>query len=198
MIGAQSFGGGPATLQLISREMVVRRGWLTEMEYVHFWTLSTLVPGINLLAFTMLIGRKLAGGRGMFATLFGLLLPSVTITVLLTAGFVAIRQWSSFQAMLHGLIPATAGLMFVVVLNMGRPLLKESLRLGRANLSLALVFIAATAIMIGLLRWPVWLALLLALLAGPLLSSPRFATYPSVEKPPSEQALAEEKPEDGR
>lgn len=189
MIGAQSFGGGPATLQLIRREMIIKRGWLTDLEYSHYWTLSTLVPGINMIAFAILIGRKLAGWRGAAATLVGMLVPSTLITVLLTAGFVALQSSSLFQAMLRGVIPATAAMMFVVMLNLGRPLLKESRRQGWANFGLSLVLIFATAAMIGLLKWPVWLALLLALLAGPLLSSARFSPNFAVESPAAKTAL---------
>lgn len=190
VIGAQSFGGGPATLQLIRREMIVKRGWLTDLEYSHYWTLSTLVPGINMIAFAILIGRKLVGWRGAAATLVGMLVPSTLITILLTAGFVALQSSSIFQAMLRGVIPATAAMMFVVMLNLGRPLLKESRRQGWANFGLSLVFIFTTAAMIGLLKWPVWLALLLALLAGPLLSSSFFSPYFEVKPPAAKLALS--------
>ncbi len=169
LIGAQSFGGGPTTLQSIRREMTLKRGWITEMEFVHFWTLSSLVPGINMLSFAIQIGRKLAGWRGIAATLIGLLLPSTLITVAITAGFSAVQNWPPFQAMLRGILPAAAGLMFVTFLQMTRPLLRESRRQGWASLGVSLGFIGVTAAMIGLLRWPVWLALLLAMLSGVLL-----------------------------
>ncbi len=195
LIGGQSFGGGPATLELIRREMTLKRGWLTEQEYVRFWTLCNLVPGINLIAFAILIGRKLAGWAGGLATLAGMLLPSTTITVLLTMGFVSIQNWQPFQKMLHGIIPATAGLMFVVLFNLGRPLFKESYSQGWRNLGLSTIFVASVAIMIGLLKLPVFLALVLAAVAGPLLTSARFSSVKVALPPPPIEIVASQQDE---
>lgn len=173
MIGAQSFGGGPATLQLIRREMIDRRGWIKEDEFVRLWTLCTLVPGINLIAFAILAGRQLAGWRGVAATLTGMLLPSVLITTFLTAGFTSIQNLPVFHSMLNGIIPATAALMFVFVIQMGRPLVMEGLREGPPSLAVTLFFIAGTALLISVLHLPVWMVLLLAAAAGSVaLSNP--------------------------
>lgn len=172
-IGAQSFGGGPSTQQLIRQQMTIKREWISEAEYVRFWTLCVLVPGINLIAFAILIGNKLAGWRGILATLIGMLFPSSLITVVLTAGFISAQQWPPFQAMLRGILPATAGLMFVFVLNMGRPLLKESGQEGRSSLAFSLAFITSAALLLGWLALPVWIVLPLAAGLGAFVFSPR-------------------------
>jgi chromate transporter len=142
--------------------MIVRHKWLTDEDYVRMWALCTLAPGINQLAFATLIGRKLAGWPGIAATLSGLLVPSSLITALLTVGFTAIQSWPPFQAVLRGVIPATAGLMFMVMINMGRPLVKEGLREGQRRLILTFAFILLVGFMIGFLRLPVIGVLLVA------------------------------------
>src|SRR5262249_37167793 len=86
-IGLQSFGGGTSTVFLIQREFIEKRNWLTMEEYIILWNLCLFTPGINLASLTILIGRKLGGYRGIVASLVGMLLPSATITCLLTAGF---------------------------------------------------------------------------------------------------------------
>lgn len=153
--------------------MIVRHNWLTEAEYVRLWALCTLAPGINQLALATLIGRRLAGWRGIIATLSGLLVPSGLITTFLTAGFTLIQQWPPFQAILRGVIPATAGLMFMVMLNMGRPLVKESQREGQRRLILTFTFILMVGFMIGFLKLPVIAVLVLATgLGGLFFKSP--------------------------
>src|SRR5438094_7868654 len=85
-VGLHSFGGGATTLTLIRRAVVDRYGWLSEAEFTREWTLCQLAPGINLLALAILIGRRLGGARGVALALLGLLLPSVGVTIVMTAG----------------------------------------------------------------------------------------------------------------
>jgi len=140
--------------------MVVKHKWLTDDDYVRMWALCTLAPGINQLAFATLIGRKLAGWLGIVAALSGLLVPSGLITLFLTAGFTLIQGWPPFQAVLRGVIPATAGLMFMVMINMGRPLVKEGRREGRFRLILTFAIILLVGFAIGIPKWPVFGVLL--------------------------------------
>ncbi len=171
--------------------MIVRHKWLTDEDYVRMWALCTLAPGINQLAFATLIGRKLAGWPGIAATVGGLLVPSSLITALLTAGFTAIQSWPPFQAVLRGVIPATAGLMFMVMINMGRPLVREGLREGQRRLILTFAFILLVGFMIGFLKWPVIGVLLVGSgLGGIFFKAPLFpskqveaAAEPAKEQP---------------
>src|SRR5437660_3778048 len=113
-IGLQSFGGGASTLLLIRQGFVEKRDWISASELQHFWNLCQFTPGINLLALTILIGRKLGGRRGMAVSLAGLLLPSAAVTCLLAASFRAAQHSPAVHAGLRGVVPATAGVMAVV------------------------------------------------------------------------------------
>src|SRR5258708_841508 len=109
-IGLQSFGGGAATLYLIRREAVERRGWLSDQEYARYWGICQIAPGINILGLVILIGWQLSGAVGAALALAGLLLPSAAITILLTAMYSRIEQGPLAQAALHGVVPPTGGL----------------------------------------------------------------------------------------
>lgn len=123
-IGLQSFGGGASTTLLIQRTFIERRGWLTMEEFTHLWNLCLLTPGINLIAVTVLIGKKLAGARGIVASVAGLLVPSASITCLLAALFSQVEHATIVQAVLRGVVPATAGVMGVVLVNFAKPLVR--------------------------------------------------------------------------
>ena len=84
-IGATSFGGGSATQLLIQQHFVERRRWLTAEEFAQVWAVVQFAPGINLIAVAVVIGKKLGGARGAFASAFGMLLPAAGITVAMTA-----------------------------------------------------------------------------------------------------------------
>ena len=150
-LGLQSFGGGTATLALVRRAAVETHGWVTEAEFTRFWSLVQIAPGINLLALTILIGRRTAGAKGIALALAGLLLPSAGVTVLLTASYERVQNTPLVRDALHGVIPATVGLGLVTAWQIARPALLQSRREGRGNLavSLALLLFAAAAMQWG-------------------------------------------------
>jgi len=146
-LGLQSFGGGAATLALIRRAAVDTHGWVTEAEFARFWSLVQLAPGINLLALTILIGRRTAGAKGIAPALAGLLLPSALVTILLTASYQRVQSAPLVKDALHGILPATVGLGLVTAWQIARPPLVESRREGRGSfaLSLGLLLLSAGA-----------------------------------------------------
>lgn len=178
-LGLQSFGGGLATLALIRRMAVEEQRWLTEPEFLRCWSLVQLAPGINLLALTILIGRKVAGVRGIVLAVFGLLLPSATITILLTAVYARVQHSTLVRDALHGLIPATVGVGLVTAGQIARPLLQQSRREGGGSLLLSLLLLGGSALAAWLGHVPV---LLILGTAGALGALWHWARRPSPQK----------------
>ncbi|HZO90925.1 MAG TPA: chromate transporter [Chthonomonadaceae bacterium] len=167
LLGCQSFGGGTATLALIRRVIVEQRQWVSEAEFTRFWSLCQVAPGINLVAVTILIGRKLKGAPGILVSVLGLLLPSVAITILLTACYSRLEHLRAMQSALRGIIPATVGLGFMTAINIARPLIQESQHEGKGHAAMSLVLIVG-ALLLALWHKPVILVLLSAGLASGL------------------------------
>lgn len=165
-LGLQSFGGGAATLALIRRAAVDTHGWVTEAEFARFWSLVQIAPGINLLALTILIGRRTAGAQGIAPALAGLLLPSAGVTVLLTASYQRIQDAAPVRDAPHGIIPATVGLGLVTAWQIARPPLMESRRAGRGRFGASLGLLLASAVAAQWGHLPVLVILLGAGCAG--------------------------------
>jgi chromate transporter len=159
VLGFQSFGGGVATLTLIRRKIVEQQGWLSEAEFIRNWGLVQMAPGINLLGLTILIGQRVAGAKGVALALLGLLLPSVTLTLLLTALYEHIQHLEVVQAALRGVIPATVGLGLLTAMQMARPLLVASRREGKASFLLSSILLSGSGMLVAWQHWPVILVL---------------------------------------
>ncbi|GAB4444277.1 MAG: hypothetical protein OHK0015_45480 [Chloroflexi bacterium OHK40] len=168
MLGVQSFGGGTATLFLIRRAVVEQQRWLSDEEFTRDWSLCFIAPGINLLCMTVLVGHRVRGLRGAVIALTGLLLPSVTITIIMTALYRSLQRIDAVQAAVEGIIPATVGLGLMLAANMARPLLAAARREGRASLSISVVLLAASIVVAALWRPPVALVLCCAGACGAL------------------------------
>lgn len=152
LIGLQSFGGGSSTTFLIQSTFIDKYKYITIEEYMHYWNLCQFTPGINLIALNILLGRKLAGTRGIIASLLGMLIPSAAITVILTALFASIQHNPVVQAVMRGVVPATAGLMLVVGLRFALPLLQQARTEGWKALIISTVLIIACALTIIVLQ----------------------------------------------
>jgi chromate transporter len=141
---------------------------MTMEEYMHMWNLCIFTPGINLVALTILIGRKLGGVWGIVVSLAGMLLPSGLITCLLAAGFQLIQHDPMVQAIVRGVVPATAGIMLVVGLRFAQPLVQLAWKEGWLRLGISVILIVACALMIIALKISVIPVLLVTALLGML------------------------------
>ena len=172
-IGLQSFGGGASTTLLIQRAFIEKHAWLSMEEFAHLWNLCILTPGINLVALTVLIGKKLGGTWGIVVSLAGLLLPSATITCLLAALFIQIEHLAAVQAIFRGVVPATGGIMLVVGLNFALPLIRKGYKEGYIYLLVSSVLLIACALAIIFLKLSVIIVILGAASLGTLFFSSR-------------------------
>lgn len=170
-IGLQSFGGGASTTFLIQRVFIEKYRWLSMEEFMHLWNLCILTPGINLIALTVLIGRKLGGAWGIVVSLAGLLLPSVAITCLITVGFTSVEHLPVVQAILRGVVPATGGIMLVVGLNFALPLIRRGYKNGMLYLLASSVLIIVCALAVVFLKLSVIVVVLGAAFLGALFFS---------------------------
>ena len=155
LLGLQSFGGGGAMLTLIRRTVIERYGWLTEEEFTRDWALCQVCPGINLTAFTILIGRRIAGGAGAVVCLVGLLLPSVACPILLTVWYATLRESPLMKAALKAVVPASVGLGLLSAYEVARPVLRESAQEGNGWLLLALFLLVGSGVALFWIKLPV-------------------------------------------
>ena len=173
-IGVQSFGGGQAVQLYAYEELVDRRGWLKPEDWSEAWGICQMVPGVNVIAVSALTGHRLAGWAGVSASVAGLIVPSVAITLVMTAGFVHVRDLPWVRSGLHGLVFAAAGGSVMVAYRLIRPLLSACRRESPARLVAAAGIVGGAALLAATGRIPL-LAVLIgagAILAGVFSATP--------------------------
>lgn len=171
-IGLQSFGGGASTQLLIRREFVEKRPWVGADELGRFWNLCLFTPGINLIALTILIGRKLGGPWGIVVSLAGLLLPSVAVTCGLTAGFEVVQHSTVIHAILRGVVPATAGVMGVVAYGFAGPIMRRARGEGARSMGVSGAIMLGAALALIFVKAPVAVVLVGVALLGVVIFTP--------------------------
>jgi len=106
-----SFGGGMAMIPYFHRELVRRRQWLGEEEFVDSLSLSLAVPGPLSSNLALLVGRKTGGITGAACAFIGMISPAVLLAV--ASGFLLSRyaQNPRVLAFLKGAGAAVVGLI---------------------------------------------------------------------------------------
>ena len=166
--GAFVFGSGLAIVPFLYGGVVGEHHWLTEQQFLDDWALCQITPGINLIALTILIGRRVMGLRGIFLAVIGLMLPSTVITILLTASYASIRNHPTIAAAVRGVIPATVGLGLVTAFQMAKAPLAKARRESWVSLSLGILLLIAAGLAVLLFKLPVIFVIVSAGLIGGL------------------------------
>lgn len=105
-IGAFTFGGGFAMLPLIRREVVTRRHWLGEEEFVDVLGIAQSSPGPIAVNSAVFSGYRIAGLAGATVALFGVVLPSFLTILVLTTFLIQHQNARWLQAVFMGVRPA--------------------------------------------------------------------------------------------
>lgn len=145
-IGCTSFGGGAVTQYLIQEHFIYKNHWIGAQEYAEIIAMSQIAPGINILSYTILIGKRLGGGRGVAVSLAGLIAPSAAITVCMTAFY---RYFSSLPRVQSALRCAFAAIFGISLITNWRnlvPILKTSQGKGPWTFAVALAILAGSAL----------------------------------------------------
>jgi chromate transporter len=124
-IGTQSVGGGTSTLLMIRRIVVERRGWIAPRDFNEAWALSQLSPGIHLVALAGLLGRQMAGPRGVIVSVAAMMVPAAVLTAIATAFLGEVAQHPLTIAALAGIGPVAAGMTIGLALTLARPVVRH-------------------------------------------------------------------------
>lgn len=144
-IGAISFGGGAVVQFMIQERFIYRLRLLTEDEYTEIVGVGQITPGINILAYTILIGQRLAGWRGSFISVLGLVLPSAAITVALSSIYLLFSDVPAVQHALRTAFAAIFGISLITNWRNMKPILKKGKQVGGMSFILLLLVIIVTA-----------------------------------------------------
>ena len=150
-IGTFTLGGGYAMLPLIQREVVDRKGWIDEQEFLNMIALAQAAPGLIAVNSAIFIGWRIGGWKGVCGAVLGAVLPSFLIILAIAMVFAEWKELPAVEAVFKGIRPAVVALI-------AAPLVKLA-KAAKISWSTLLIPIAA-----ALLIWlghvnPVWVIL---------------------------------------
>jgi chromate transporter len=142
-LGVTSFGGNTAAW--LYHQIVQRRHWVTDREFLAGVGLGRIMPGSGGVNLTVQVGQRLRGSTGAAAAVVGLLCGPLVIVVALSVAYTRLGWNPAVHAILDGVAAAAIGLTFATGLKL--------LPGGRSRF-IPLAIVLVTVACVGVLRWP--------------------------------------------
>jgi len=147
-LALRGFGG---VLPWAQRTLVEEEGWLSNHEFVEMLALAQVLPGPNIGNLALMIGDRFFGLRGALMAISGMFAAPLVIVIALAMLYSGFSDQPTVAAALRGMGAVSAGLIVGTAVKLIRS--SPPHRAGWAMM-------AATFLMVGLLRWPlVWVML---------------------------------------
>ncbi len=110
-IGAFTLGGGFAMIPLIQKELVEKKHWLDEDEFLDEIAIAQSVPGAIAVNTAAITGHKVKGWAGSLVATLGVMIPSFTIIVLVALFLNNFATLDITQAVFRAIRPVVVALI---------------------------------------------------------------------------------------
>ncbi len=124
-IGAFTFGGGLAMMPIMQRELIEKRGWVSEEELIDYFAIGQSTPGIIAVNVATFVGYKKLGWLGGIIGTLGVVTPSWVIIMLLAGAISSVDKYPLAQRALRGINVAVAALLTSVIVNFTKKTIKN-------------------------------------------------------------------------
>ncbi|MBG0787328.1 MAG: chromate efflux transporter [Anaerolineaceae bacterium] len=120
-LGFTAFGGPAAALAMMRQEVVLKRKWLAEDEFLDFWGISNLVPGPNATEMAIHLGYRYAGWLGLILAGVCYIIPAMAIVLGLAWAYVEYGSLPALTGILEGIKPVVVAILLWALWGMLRP-----------------------------------------------------------------------------
>jgi chromate transporter len=124
MLSAFTFGGGYVIVPLMKKKFVDALGWLEEEDMLNIVVIAQSAPGVMAINASILVGWRLMGVWGVLAAIVGTTLPPLIILSVISLFYTAFRDSAIVNAFLKGTMAGVCAVIFDVVINMSKDILK--------------------------------------------------------------------------
>lgn len=119
-IGLFTIGGGYAMVPLIEEEVVNKKKWIAQEDFIDLLAISQSVPGVFAVNFSIFIGYKLRKFPGALAMALGTILPSFLIILGIALFSQQFKEYQAVENIFKGIRPAVVALIAAPIFSMAK------------------------------------------------------------------------------
>ncbi len=123
-LGTTAFGGPAAHIALMEDEVVRRRRWLSQDEFLDLLGATNLIPGPNSTELAIHIGHRQAGWPGLIVAGASFILPAVLIVLAFAWAYVRYGSLPQVAGILYGVKPVIIVIVLQALWSLGRAAIK--------------------------------------------------------------------------
>lgn len=139
-LGFISFGGPAGQIAILHQEVVERRRWIGEEQFLRALNFCMLLPGPEAQQLVTYIGWRLHGTWGGIAAGSLFVIPSIFVMMVLSYLAVAQIDIPAVAAAFYGIQPVVVAVVIEAVLRIGKKALKHRLLYGFAALAFVAIY----------------------------------------------------------
>jgi chromate transporter len=110
-LGFVAFGGPAAHVAMMRQEVVTRRGWMDDQEFLDLNGATNLIPGPNSTELAIHIGRERAGLPGLLVAGTCFIVPATLIVLAFAIAYKAYGSTPAGQSLLYGITPVVVAIV---------------------------------------------------------------------------------------
>jgi chromate transporter len=124
-LGFFAFGGPAAHIALMQRDLVQRRKWVDEREFIDLLGATNLIPGPNSTEMTMHLGARRAGWWGLWLGGAAFIGPAVLIVLALAWAYVRYGDTPAGEGIIRGIQPFVLAIIVGAIWGLRRAAIKD-------------------------------------------------------------------------
>ena len=117
-LGTTAFGGPAAHIAMMRDEVVLRRRWMSDAEFLDLLGATNLIPGPNSTEMAIHVGHRRAGWPGLVVAGACFILPAAAITLVLAWAYVRFGSRPDAAWLLYGVKPVVIAIVAQAVLGL--------------------------------------------------------------------------------
>jgi len=123
-LGTTAFGGPAAHIAMMDEEVVRRRHWLTEQEFLDYLSAVNFIPGPNSTEMAIHIGHRRAGWPGLIVAGTCFIFPASILVGVLAWAYVRWGALPQAASLLYGVKPVVIAVVLQALWKLGRSAVK--------------------------------------------------------------------------
>ncbi len=123
-LGLTAFGGPAAHIAMMREEIVAKRKWIDEQEFLDLLGASNLIPGPSSTELAIHIGYRLGRGTGLVLAGVCFVLPAFLLVTLIAWAYVCFGRFPEIASVLYGVKPVVIAVIVQALWNLRLTALK--------------------------------------------------------------------------
>src|SRR5271165_3695694 len=147
-LGTTAFGGPAAHIAMMDEEVVRRRHWLNEQEFLDYLSAVNFIPGPNSTEMAIHISHRRAGWPGLIVAGACFIFPAAILVGILAWAYVRWGALPAVAGLLYGVKPVVIAVVLQALWKLGHSAIKSAWLAAVAVIALALSATGVSPLMV--------------------------------------------------